>query len=663
MGSAEKTPLNPLDNCLLLYEQLLEPKSQQNSENNFAFWFEIDESYIKKHYTFDVDNSIPLKSILKVSETIYLHPSFFRIIFRNEREKLFAISDSKRNLKTKLINKYINQFITVEQEPSLEIIPFSEHLHVKDVSLDQKSLDKDIKLNRLKGFLYAYVYGQLNNFPKEITLFSNQLNLVIQQFSIIITDVEIGTDRKSTKRINPDTTHKKIRSLQEKISALKKIRPFINLMLDENFSLRLNNAVKKIGKNYSMESFSEILEVLAGKFFSQFLVNLKTNAAGLSQSFDDTIYDLISISEELKNAQFYEIKSIKESLEESINSLQLLLEKCREMSTPTVTATLLKRINITSEGKISGVKSEAEFDHEIYLVFLNKLLSDYNQFPTNDIKAKKVEIIEEFGLVCKDFEKDDWNSKNEERQYLLELLETLKGRAYKFDLAATNNLLVQSAASVALENECLLPLNQLLDSVNNQDKSVAMGIWGAIAGFSAMNKTMYEDFEVKASPELIKSIDNYVIDLLQSIDWSKKADYNLPKSTTLTMADAAEQNDVPSDLIEKAKPPPQTESITSEAKPQVVETEIEQFAAHVVQKLMSTYPKWNKANNNIIKEAVLYGHGESIDKDMFDETTTFIIDEKRLKNYLAEHKREKPLYKDNDIIRIIYTEWKTINSR
>ena len=170
---------NNLDNVILLYSQ--------------PFSFVRPESDLEDHpmlLEVITDESFPMVSdgIFCCDHTIYLSPWRTRFIFFSPQDKLVALSLSDSSLETKMLALY-SQRLVVQEFPlkSVETSTIS-------ISLNKEAIERDFRINRMKGFLYGYYIGALLSNSIGIVKRTNILQEIRNIFSSILsTEAKVPT--------------------------------------------------------------------------------------------------------------------------------------------------------------------------------------------------------------------------------------------------------------------------------------------------------------------------------------------------------------------------------------------------------------------------------------------------------------------------------------
>lgn len=169
-------PENGIANAILLYES--------------PFQFTILPSEIENHpmlVEIWISEDLPqvAPGIYYSDHTIYLSPWRTRIIFFSDQERQIAFSMSDSGLETKLVNLYRKK-IVVERFESLDIeIPDNAN-----ICLNEKSIEQDCIINKMKGMLYGYYIGGMLSVSKSNLQRCNILREMAEIFTSVESSVE-----------------------------------------------------------------------------------------------------------------------------------------------------------------------------------------------------------------------------------------------------------------------------------------------------------------------------------------------------------------------------------------------------------------------------------------------------------------------------------------
>lgn len=162
---------NNNDNAILLYSK--------------PFSFVRPASDLEDHpmlIEISTDEKFPISEdgVSYCDHTIYLSPWRTKFVFFNSQDRVVALSLSDSSLETKMLALYRQRLI-------VQAIPMEDKKKIViDIPLNTEAVERDFRINRLKGFLYGYYIGALVSNSPEITKQANILQELRNIFSSIL---------------------------------------------------------------------------------------------------------------------------------------------------------------------------------------------------------------------------------------------------------------------------------------------------------------------------------------------------------------------------------------------------------------------------------------------------------------------------------------------
>lgn len=149
-------PENDNDNVILLYEEpfaFSRPKSD-TEDHPMLVEIETDEEFPKTK----------VQGVRYSDHTIYLVRRCTQFLFFNEQDRITTLSMSETSAETKLVDLYkrqiyIRNFQRRTQQQNIKV----------ETELNEAEIEKDVRINKMKGLLYGYYIGAYLSTPKEIT--------------------------------------------------------------------------------------------------------------------------------------------------------------------------------------------------------------------------------------------------------------------------------------------------------------------------------------------------------------------------------------------------------------------------------------------------------------------------------------------------------------
>lgn len=196
---------NNNDNAILLYSN--------------PFSFVRPASDLEDHpmlIEISTDETFPITEdgVFYCDHTIYLSPWRTRFVFFTPQDKVVALSLSDSSLETKMLALY-RQRLIVQDFPMAD-----KKKNVIEIPLNTEAIERDFRINRLKGFLYGYYIGALVSNSPEITKYA----IILQELRNIFSSV-----MSSESRVPTILQYEKLANL---FSELQKNDPVVRYLQD-----------------------------------------------------------------------------------------------------------------------------------------------------------------------------------------------------------------------------------------------------------------------------------------------------------------------------------------------------------------------------------------------------------------------------------------------
>ena len=244
----EAIPENEEDNVVLLYEQpfkLTRPKSDKE-DHPMLIEIETEEEFPKAG-----------KGVRYSDHTIYLSQWRTRIIFFSEKDKLTTLSMSDSASEVKMRGLYERGFMV------------DAHIKGKvpkggkvEVALNEAEMERDYKLNKLKGLLYGYYIGALLSSSPESVKEYNELRELEEIFSAVLSsDGHVVTPRQE-KRLEELLGEIRKEEIREKWYPI--VRSTGSSMVDYQVE-KVIAAFEKAGAKFPFTDKERVLSYLKGE--------------------------------------------------------------------------------------------------------------------------------------------------------------------------------------------------------------------------------------------------------------------------------------------------------------------------------------------------------------------------------------------------------------
>jgi hypothetical protein len=231
-------PENNFDNVILLYETLcsfIRPKS------------DYEDHPLLIEVSFPEENTSNLnqleKGIYYCDHTIYLTPWNTRFLFFSDEDKRITLSMSDSSLETKLLKLYSKRLLVEHPKSDYKLITSPNNFEI-----NISEIEKDIRINKMKGLLYGYYIGALLSSSSKSVIRLNVLREILNIFAAILSSLERRPTDYQSNRLdsllrelrNTDPFYKKLYNI---IEDSEKANQVLSLIKYEYGSL--NNEIDK----------------------------------------------------------------------------------------------------------------------------------------------------------------------------------------------------------------------------------------------------------------------------------------------------------------------------------------------------------------------------------------------------------------------------------
>lgn len=152
-------PENPFENSIVLYNELCSFCRPVSDYEDHPLLIEVT---LEK----DIESTLLALNdhMFLCNQTVYIDPFSSRLIFFTEEDKRIALSLSESSLETKFVRLYLKK-IDVVVPPATSYTPIETQ--EGQTMLNSIEIEKDKRINRMKGLLYGYYIGGILSSSKE----------------------------------------------------------------------------------------------------------------------------------------------------------------------------------------------------------------------------------------------------------------------------------------------------------------------------------------------------------------------------------------------------------------------------------------------------------------------------------------------------------------
>ena len=204
---------NPLENSIVVYD--------------YPFTFTRPTSEYEDHPLLievlldDVFSSTFIQiadHVFLCDKTIYLNPFSSQLFFFSDRDKNIALSMSEASIETKVLRLYQKKIQVVSFPYSCPQVSFTEIQ-----TLNYSEIEKDKKINRMKGLLYGYYVGAILSSSKDILIKLNATRQILNIYASILSSID-----RSASALQRKNLHELYQIIQPEIPLFKKLSGIIS---------------------------------------------------------------------------------------------------------------------------------------------------------------------------------------------------------------------------------------------------------------------------------------------------------------------------------------------------------------------------------------------------------------------------------------------------
>ena len=421
-------PENPFDNAIVLYDNLCyfdRPKSDIE-DHPLLIEVELDESQLKQAGGYWYSD-----------HTLYFTHRTTRFLFFNKKDKTITLSMSESSSETKLIRLYVHVGqIQIVQKPIECYNPVSPN---EPCELNESEIEKDIRINKMKGLLYGYYIGSLLSSDLDSVKYLNAFKEIHNIFAAILSSFEKRPTAYQNERLELLCDY-----ITEQNADFKSLCVIIN-----------SPALDTIGKAKKIMSL----------FPRGFLQNKDKNA-WLSW------LQYASEKDEKENQAIIWIKQKIDNAKRQMWSKKRLLN-------PGNSEIVVMDNNLYS---LKNSNLIDEMDNRLCVSWINEILSDKNTH--GRISTYKEELAKNLTLKAKEVYQNSWEN-CQTRVYLNDLRRHIAGEEFKHEW---NNGLLSSIAAVLVAGDDWGKMLSFMQSKEMNDYKMAFAFYGVLNGFANLTR-------------------------------------------------------------------------------------------------------------------------------------------------------------------------------
>jgi hypothetical protein len=478
----EKNNLNYFANSILVYNIIPITNDIKSDREEFIFYLAIPNNFIKKNAQKHSFNNF---EVFQLDYTLYLNSVECFFITKTKSESLKLIASTNRSLEVKNVDNYKKNLKSLE-EYKFDIDYFRSDLiesinDFKNYNHDQILIDR--KVNKIKGFVYGYLSGHLNELPKEILKAKQFYQEFINVYSLLSNELSTIVNQKNNfikKSKNIESYYYKLQELIDNIS-------FLIDVYDE--SSVENNLVEDF--NFDKETLKDFKKYQSKKLkksLYQVLIDLFKDSNLESLSIEEILIFLINQSKRFSQNPTIDNYN---SLEKKFNTVRgIVTQKFNRIELANSNYTKLDELPFEYDDKKKTINLKCneieQKDLFLYNLIIKEFLSLEELSTSDEIGQRRLSILATIGKLSSEtklFEKD-----SDEIRYLRKLYDSLKTIGVGFKTNDTERIALQSLACFLNRYSDFEKLTDFISKNNVSKNSFVIGIWGAAYGFSNTSK-------------------------------------------------------------------------------------------------------------------------------------------------------------------------------
>ena len=425
-------PENPLNGAILLYG---EPKMFSRPISDIVDYPMLIEIQSDKKYK-RLQNGV-----FYAAHTIYLDPWHTKIHFFSEETKNTVLSRSDSSLETKMLRLYQKRFDVEYYNSTYSIVEC-----IQDFPIDEIEIERDIKINKIKGLLYGYYIGAYLSISHESV---KQLH-ALYEIRDIVSAILSSPDKTAT--------YFQQEELRKYLSVLNSAEPLCEELLQFE-----NNDISRV---------EQLMNILTKHHINLPLKNVS--------SF---VYYLHNESLEQSNT-LMDIQNRIERLNSHKHSL--LQTEASEL--------------VTADYEVQSLKHPNAEAVTLYKEWIEKVLvtPKYN----GNISPERAELADELTLIARDnVYKENWGNSSA-KNFLNQLRKHLHGEEFT---QPWSNGLLSSLAAVLIRGDEWEQLLQFMQYKEMYDYRLAFSLYGILNGFANLTRD-FTDFLLEQNRQYVTDI-------------------------------------------------------------------------------------------------------------------------------------------------------------
>ena len=475
-SSIYKIDLNPFENSILLYENCPKFEIAKSDLENHAMVIEVETD----DCGFDLSSHVkptPNEGVYQLGKTIYLNPYSTKIYFFSTQHYRTALSLTEQSGETKLAKLYSGTF-EVRRAGDKE---YQIDKCVDLAEMDLSSVCFDQRLNRIKGFAYAYTIAANRSVPKYIIKAKHIINEA-SNLAYAIVNSPSG------------------RGTQMQIDQLR----------------------------YLLEEFTQLTN-------SPFYSAMKQIVDEAKLSEIDALMKQYGVSFRFSHSYSHLFPQLTSSINEGYNPIENALNEMRqwvtvEEATIKADAFLLDGIGLTPS-KITQFEDGAvtkKTTREYYQNLINDIFSSMEIYEST-LNTEKMGLADNITRTIKEYIGEAWND-SQTKKLLNNLRRNIAGQE-EFSIQWDKGL-ISAIAAFLLKGDSHEKLSKFLTDCEIEDGRLAFGFYGCTCGFANMSRVFTDELLCSEDHSYISSIYKKLHKQLHQIDLEGELSLRMQQPTS-----------------------------------------------------------------------------------------------------------------------------------
>lgn len=411
-------PENPFEHSIVLYDHIgcFERPQSEYEDHPLLIEVILDEK---------IENSLESLDILGeqaylLDRTIFINPDDTKFLFFSENDKLKTVSISESSIEVKLVGLYRMEVVN----PSGKKYPKIDTSQEKQ-NLNKCEIERDKRINRMKGLLYGYYIGAILSLSKENVI---RLNREREKYNIL-SAIQASIEHKAT---------------------LKQRERLVEL--------------------YAAPLLMDMRNLILENSIYENLVSLLNRYDALAKAFEvDAVISKVSVpiaSYETKNA-------VLEKVCKNINDIENQIIKCaKPLSTDESEVVVI-------DCSLHHINAGCQQDEDICKAWLNYISS--NDKYTGNVSTFKHELSDEVTTKAKDIYGSDKWPESYPSKTLNALRQHVRGGKFSHEW---RNDIYSAMAAVIIRGDKWDDLLRFMQEKEMTDYRIAFSIYGTLNGFA-----------------------------------------------------------------------------------------------------------------------------------------------------------------------------------